>query len=520
MHLSAASKTPTTLLIDTSGKIKHDYRNLLALLKSVGLEADYRNFFSFLNDTKIDQYETIFFILDPNAIRNLKNSHIQKCIKTIENFSKAGHKNVALLFPGNARSAFHKDKTLKLFECFGIPVSATSRPLLSSFIQIMAQHDSKKGHLYGTTLINKKNTQSAQQSIKINTMLDKRTQHIALTTLPRNQQFFSPLIQQTFPIALFVRNQQLDNNYLIGKISDFTFSEIAENFFANPLDFEIRQQRLSALQQTLHEFQLATVKGVMPRTFTSSPLKLPKKLTKKFNFAQKRIKEKALTKQLRHHKNYRWLIERPLSCALLYPGDYSLDERKPTSSLSQTEKETLKSKALQRGIEFIYHADLNLLWFEFNPESFLSNNALRKKDKQSFIQQVQTLGKALKKRFAQSKKPMPKIFIGTDITTNFSQTPVHIAVKDFFGKTYSKIPSPLDITHFWQPELMDVFDRFIDEFSQFIPIDGIFLDFEMYHAKKQAASYNNFMDFSDRAWQKYAQATNQPHLLELVSLFG
>ncbi len=464
------------LLIDTDGKTTYDYRNFLSLLESVGYAPDYQNLFSFLNSSKIEKYETIFFELGASAMSNIKNNFVQKCIKSVQNYAQSGNKNIAILLSGNQKTAF-VNRAISLLENLGVPVDEGVR----SFIHNLFAHDGKTGHLYGTTLINKKENK--------------------------------PTVPHPFPPALFLTNKKLNNNYLITKASTCTFSEIAENFFLVPLSFATRQKLLASLQRMLKKFYL------MARVNGRKKTKLPGNLTKKFNIAQKKEAERKMYSLFHNNPNYRWLIDKKLSCAWLDPGDYFLEQRKPATSLPEKEKKILKQAAMKRGLDFIHNSGINLLWFELNPESFLSvKNDATPETQKKFENKVRTLGKELKKRFNKNKNSRPKIFIGTDITSNYRSHPVHIAVRDFFGKTYSKIPSPLDFKHFWKPELLDVFDRFTKIFGADIPIDGIFLDFEMYHAQRQAGSYSSLMDFSDLAWKIYADRTGQPQLLTKISV--
>src|SRR5690606_8286303 len=104
---------------------------------------------------------------------------------------------------------------------------------------------------------------------------------------------------------------------------------------------------------------------------------------------------------------------------------------------------------------------------------------------------------ALKKKSTELKLPLPHIFIGMEISGNFgSKLPIESA-KDIYGKNYTKIPSPLDFENYWQKEVIEVFDRFYEIWQHNIgndlPLAGIFLDFEMYHAQDQTGQYTNLM---------------------------
>ena len=96
------------------------------------------------------------------------------------------------------------------------------------------------------------------------------------------------------------------------------------------------------------------------------------------------------------------------------------------------------------------------------------------------------------------------IFLGLNLSSNFFNHPVTHPARNLFGKEYSKIPAPLDMHNFWQPEVLEIFDTFLATFKNVVPVDGVFLDFEMYHAPKQGGSFTDLMAFSDLSWQTYA----------------
>ncbi|MCK5632262.1 hypothetical protein KAH94_00775, partial [bacterium] len=478
------------LFIDTNGQEKYYYRNFLALAKSVGYTIHFESFFECLNTVKIEPYKTIFFSTSTSIIIHSKNILVEKYVKFVEDLSHQGNKNIILLLSGVNKPAY-LHKTMHLLERLGVPLDNSIQPIIKSFLRYLFQPDVLRGKIYGTTLINKIHTSQLQPLLL--------SENKNVTILPQKN--------TSFPLGLLVKNKKTGNRYLLTKQSFCCFSELNENFFLTPIHFKQQEKLLFTVQNMLAEF-----KGVNHKT------KLPKVTTKAFITSQKKITEKKLFKTFQKKRSYHWINSNSLSCAWMDLGDFFLEQRKPNKLLPEKEKIKLKNAALKRGLNFIYESEINLLWFEFNPEIFLAQRGIAtEKKKKEFHKNINTFAKALKQRFALSKKPIPKIFIGTDITTNFRSAPVAIAAKDFFGRTYSKIPSPLDFKNFWKPELLDVFDIFVDTFKKILPIDGIFLDFEMYHAQKQSADFNNFMDFSDLAWKLYTQKTKQNHLLRYIS---
>ncbi len=494
--------TQQALFIDTAGKTHHDYRNLLALAQSTGFKATYQNFYSFISATKIQNCETIFFMIDSEVIRNSNNVLAQKCLKSIEAQVTLGNKNIALLLP----PTFSAEHAALFLKALGITVQPEMQTMLETFVRSTFIHDVHKGKLFGTTLINVAPTDKFEHE-HYTSLTNPTTGELLAVTLPHQNNTIDPTIAKTFPLALCFYDKQLKNTYLIANTSDFTFCEIAENFFANPISFDLRQQRLKAIQLVLQDFYAIATTHNLVSPQQQNKLVLPKKLTKRFNIEQKKQYEEKLTTRLAKSSDYAWILEQQLLCGWLDPDDYFIEEPKETTP-----------SAIQRGMDFIYTSEINLAWFEFNPELALSS--VIQKEPQPFFDKVTTLSTEMKKRCADGKKQLPKFFVGTDITTNFRTHPVAAAVKDFYGNVYSKIPSPLDFAGFWKPELLDVFDKLVEKLGDKITIDGIFFDFEMYHAQDQASGYTDHMDFSDFAWKLYANRTKNQQLLTHVSVLS
>ena len=226
---------------------------------------------------------------------------------------------------------------------------------------------------------------------------------------------------------------------------------------------------------------------------------------------------------------YGWMIDEGISCAWLDPFDFYAQEdgkqtlrEKITSSRTDLEEATIKQYveklALARGIQLIYQAGFNLLWFEFIPEWYLSPHGWRKEQRAKYIERITRLGTQLSNFFAAHNRPLPKIFVGLNLTSNFRTYPVQYPAQDLYGTTYTKLPCPFDMNHFWKPEVLSIFDEFISTFESVLPIDGVFFDFEMYHAPEQGGMYSDLMDFSDRTWQTYCIQSNTPEALLIKTI--
>jgi hypothetical protein len=469
LHTTFCTATHNACIIESSGKVAHEYRNFVALANSAGFHTDFKNFYQLLNGVKFQNCQTIFFFADWSIIRNRKNNLVKNYIKSVEDYVNIGDKNLVLFFP----PTINTDTIIDFLRELKVSVPSTLLQSFTSFVINAFVHDINKGKLFGTTLIN--------------------------TTVSR-----LPNCTTLAPVFHF-QDTKLNNTYMIANMSDFTFCEMTENFFANPLDFEFRQQCLLAAQKKLHDFYAFSANKQISVLNQHDSTHLPTKLTQQFNFDRKHVFEKKLNTTLARSHDYSWMVDNQLVCAWLEPDDYFLNEPPGTTPT-----------ALDRGMDFLYESGINLAWFEFNPELFLST--FSPTDSQPLIQKITTLHQALRRRFAGGKRQQPKFFVGTDITTNYRAHPVAKATKDFFGNAYSKIPCPLDFEGFWKPELLDVFDRLIEKLPKEVAIDGIFLDFEMYHAQNQASGYTNFMDFSDLSWKLYATRTKNQKLLTLISI--
>jgi hypothetical protein len=48
------------LILDTAGKERHNYRNLLIMARMVGFTPDYKNLYDFLENPQIQSYDAVF----------------------------------------------------------------------------------------------------------------------------------------------------------------------------------------------------------------------------------------------------------------------------------------------------------------------------------------------------------------------------------------------------------------------------------------------------------------------------
>jgi len=534
MHASEITQTQEApvklLIIDTAGQQEYYYRNMILLAQSVGFNVEFKNFYQIISDDDhkdlISKYDAVFFLTSLDLLKNLKSDLSRKFIQILESFASARNKLIGFLVPSTPRYNDMLFKiTVAIAETIGtfkdkqgvVQKNALLRQPLYTFLRYMLQGDAQKGAMYGTTLINQ--GQSSMPAIldefgqPFTNHVDNQTQEVIATLLPIKQDF-SPIIQKTLPSGMYIKNRKLNNIYFISKVSEFNFADVAENFFKTPLHLNQRQELLMVAQQMLVELYNAYTTGAMQLDAQVTRPPLPKKLTLSFMKQEKRRADAQIKNNIKNNPLYDWIIKQGISCAWEEPNDYFLHEDYGLSERTQNadEIESLKEQALEQGIKFLYDARINVAWFEFNPELYLCPHGKNKGQKKQFIDRVTKIAIALKQQFSSDDRPLPQIFMGTDITSNYRTHianeefhPVHQAAQDVFNNTYSKIPSPLDFKHFWQPELTEIFDIFYSTFGKVLPITGVFLDFEMYHAQDQASGYSDMMDFSTISWELYSK---------------
>lgn len=522
------------LIVDTNGTDEYANRNLMVLARSVGYEPRFIDFYTFIeNPSILDGQTNVMFMLGGDFLAHLAdNPLVEMGMQSLERFSKQGGKNLSLLMPNTprfdekmAKEYFEVLKRLGVWWVSGEDIGALEQaaPIITSFIK-HSMPDALVGMKLGTTLI-------TPRPRDVPPVVDARGapfthfisvgKSLEIEALPAGCAKKGADIAMFAPFALAVKNQELNNRFYLGKSSVFTFADIAESFFRVPLSLEKRNELLSAAQQVLWNMAQDVKSERGERSAAACPV-LPDLFSMRTMEDEKQRAQSHMAAQLKADPRYAWIVDRGIAAGWMAYGDFKLHELTTLfAGKTDAEKARLIEDATKRIVDFTYDADLNLLWFEFNPESIFSERG--RGDKASFIQDVTDMARALKKKFADEKKPMPKIFVGTDITTNFRSSPVACSVKDVFGKNYSKIPCPLDFENFWLPEVVKPFEAFCDALSAELPIDGIFLDLEMYHATDQAGEYDNLMDFSDNAWQVFsrfavgAQALDQASVAERVA---
>lgn len=514
------SKTVRLLIIDSSGQQEYYYRNVILLAQSVGFKVTYKNFYDIIQNDPILDYDALFFFTSIDLLKNLKHDHGQKFIKILENLGRAHNKLIGFFSPATPRyNEMLFTINAAMLDTIGVfndeqEKIALIKPAVHTFLKHMLQGDGQKGKVYGTTLLRQdfegqalinQEQNNSPATMNFNTIIDKQTNEVIAALMPIKQDF-SDVIKKTLPSGMYIKNNKSNTIYFLSKVSEFNFADIAENFFKTPFHLPQRNELLMVAQQMLFELHTAFVNQGMPINIEQSRPALPERLTLEFMSTEKKRAEININTLLQQNPLYDWIAQQGITCAWEAPADYELYEDPTIEQRKKDDRQAvadLQAKALESGIKFIYDAHINLIWFEFNPELFLSEHGLCKDKKQEFASRVIKIATAIKKQFENTDRPFPKIFMGTDITSNFRLYPVSQPAVDVFDRSYTKIPSPLDYKQYWKPELIDIFTLFYTTFNHQLPITGIFLDFEMYHAQDQAGAYTDLMDFSTTSWELY-----------------
>lgn len=485
--LSCIQAAPTLLILDSCGKSDYQYKSLQELAQSAGFQPTVRSLYQFLENPQIDVYDAVFVIVSP-YIFNTNHPISHYYTEAIKKYIQKSNKLVGILLP----SLQYSPTTQQKIDAFLIQLlSSEHKQLLQNFsTYLLKKSDITIGSLFGTSLINK----TEPQNIPIFSL---QSEHA--TNIPNQVQTNSAYTQTIMPLGFLIQNPQTHTSFFISKASYFTFADIDENFWIMPLRMQERNELLSIAQQSLYELYehvttTAATKPLLPPCFSSTC------------YGEKKAQAESTIAQA-CNSLYDWIHAPGISCAWLDPFDFFAHE--------DVCKKISPKQALSTGLNFIYNANFNLLWFEFLPEWYLSVYGIKKEEKSQYVEQIKQLGLGLKELFTAHNKPLPKVFVGMNLTSNFKTTPVVNPVKDILGRVYTKIPSPLDSEHFWQKEVIDVFNEFYTTFNTILPIDGVFFDFEMYHAQDQAGTYTDLMDFSDLAWNIYC--AQNPQVSTLVT---
>lgn len=473
------------LILDTSGNSQASYSQLQALAESVGFKCSFANFYN--PPATLTTFDAVFLFLDPYFFQNTgakkKSPLTLKILSLITTFAQKQDGLLGLFFPGKLPQTEQNQRALCGF--FNqIKIDTQLCTIIKDLGPCIFSTDEQRSTTYRTSLVpawykiaNKKKSSHCRISSL------KELDHQPLT-LPAGIK--NTYLKSILPLCLYVKPKNL-TALIIGTESSFKGIELEENMFFAPYDWPDRKKLLSTLQDTLLQLHTSLITKTPPNKstihLTLPPSVLPQELS---------ASKKSTLHPFFHKK---------ISCAWM-------------------EIEPLENNWKQ-AVEYVKKSNINLLWTSFNPEWYLSKNAVRsKKEYEKVTLGIEKFTQELAQAYKQQEQPA--LFVGFDLTNNYNKTPVTHPVVTVYGKQYSKIPSPLDKEHFWKEEFIDPLKQFIQDWKQHadqkIPIGGIFFDFEMYHAPEQAAVYTNLMDFSDLAWNLYVQTVKKQELYTLKTI--
>lgn len=495
------------LIIDTAHNDPYIYRTIITLTEKLGFLPIYKHIYE-IEPNNIDNFSTIIFSFHGSYFTataqelGQKHSINHPLLKQINSFideiSKQNNKTVLLIMPSTGKSAAllgMAHQLLARLETFEKP---QTDPTLENFIKKMLlpilQSDASKSFRYDTALLY---AQEKPYDEKIWEQQEKNGEIIG-APLPLDSTIFktSHELEPLYPLGFYLKNKSNGNQFFITHSSAVHFADIQESFIYNPVDFTLRKKLLEAVYTLFAEFYNAAQTKTL--TINKKKLVLPQSLQVELY----RNKQKDIQGQRTSilDPKYCWALNEGISCGWLILGPYQ--------------------KNMHRAVENLLKSGLNMLWLELTPEWQLSAQALDPHGKTAFFKRVKNFTKMLVAKSQELKLPIPKLFVGMEMTGNFGKYPPYNPAIDIYGTIYSKIPSPLDFENFWKPELLDVFDAFYgawqDSIGSGIPLTGVFLDFEMYHAQNQTGQFLATMDFSDLAWQLFVKKMEKPELAKLT----
>ncbi len=516
--LPSGAHTPL-LIIDTGGNHPYTYRNFTLLAESVGFKPNIKQAWN-VNAHDIESYPAILLSLDGSFFiatsrelatkKKIENPLLQHIYQLINQLAQQKNKTIGLIIPQtNSFSigmfTMMEQLIAKLGAFSGISLSNEEKSMIDRTLVHLIQSDASKSYRYHTALFIKKDNQPSDTDSRKNLapIFDKKTGSLIATPLPFNTALLtqSHELKPVGPIGLYIQNPSQSNKFFIINQGIVHFADICEHFTLNPLSSALRERLLKAQHQLLAEVYMATHTdniSFIATQRTSLPFYITQQSIPTIKAQAYRERLKTIT-----DKRFNWLLKNGIACGWM--SIYPYDDK----------QEAVAQRILKSG--------LNMLWLQLNPEWFVSDNAIRDEiEKKQFFYRIRTLTAALKKKSHEMGIPVPRIFVGMEISGNFGVKPVQTAAKDAYDNEYDKIPSPLDTKYYWYPEVIKSFDRFYHawktDIGNGLSLAGIFLDFEMYHAPKQTGQFSSLMDFSDTAWRVYTKATKQPELKTLKTV--
>ena len=457
-----------------------------------------------LSEIRPEDDQSVFFIFGIELLKSLQSSPVsQKVIQIAKKYSTVPNKLIGLCFPSiTINPDINLVATFKpIFEPFFAPTensldfTLTDTKLtttnsqnkdLKSFMflanNFLTRPLESRPRKYHTTL----SYPSAGMNFytnQIKQVLDENTDQLRF--LPQSSGY-SAIVNETTPHGLYFKNK--NNPILIINSSLFSFSGITESCHFCPMDFNLRNELLGAMSDTITQatnifFSGQTNSPSMPQAVSSYQFKTTGQC---LNSTEPTLKKTA------------WM-----ELNIFEPQDLDVATTS-TQSLSNKNNKIDQQKQL---IKYIVNSKIDTLWLSICPNCYYSPIARQKDNEKKMLETVKNFTSQLKKEVQEANASLPKILIGFEIANNLYDKglPKNIAV-DVYGNNYQDIPDPLD-EDFWKNEVETPFAKFVEQWNKpdignNIAISGIMIDLEMYCRKTSGifltpmgVAQNNFTEF-------------------------
>lgn len=482
------------LIVDTHFSDPYYFDTLISLIKPLDFDVHLKSWYQ-VQESDLQFVDFLYIEPSLDQIAAMLNSQqknpaltlISSKLKVMLTYMQKHKKHIVLGVQQSHNTSLAETLYKELLKNLGISTSTQEEQLLQHLLRASAY----KSSLYDTALLIKRNTAKAKQFTENNLLpIYKNTLDSALHPLYP----FGGILSQD-PLIILIS-------------ADYLHAfDMQEDFMLNPMDEDVRQNLLQHLSYTWQEIKQLIKKAPAQQN------KLPIKLRTSYSLEQH---QKAIMDRSKvMHIQYQWIDNEKIACAWMNLNPFKTAS--PEERLKQAER--------------IILSGINLLWLELMPEMYLGKRSLAtQKTKDAWLESINQFTQVLIHASKKTGLPIPKILVGMELTWNFANKAPEDPARDAYGTVYPHIPSPLDIQQFWQAEVIDVFKQFyelwVTQIGNNIPLSGVFLDLEMYHAPKETGQFLNTMDFSDQAWhiatdnlkQDLSSHTQDP-LIRITSLF-
>ncbi|KKQ32824.1 MAG: hypothetical protein US49_C0005G0043 [candidate division TM6 bacterium GW2011_GWF2_37_49] len=457
-----------------------------------------------LSEIRPEDEQSVFFVFGIEFLKGLQSSPIsQKVIQIAKKYSTLPNKLIGLCFPSiTINPEINLVATFKpIFEPFLVP---TENGLDFTFTDtnFTTTHSQNNDLKAFTFLANnflarplesrprKYHTTLSFPNIGMNFYTNQIKQALAenkdlLKFLPQSSGS-SEIVNETTPYGLYFNNK--NNHILLVNNSLLSFSGITESCHFCPMDFNLRNEFLGAMSNTITQ---AT------NLFFSSQINSPS-MPKTVSFYKLNTTGQCLNSDEPSLKKTAWM-----ELNIFEPQD--LDVAATTTQLQSNRNNKIDQQ--KQLIKYIVNSKIDTLWLSICPNCYYSPIARQKDNEKKMLETVKNFTAQLKNEVKESNASFPKILIGFEIANNlYDKGLPKIFAVDVYGNNYQDIPDPLD-EDFWKNEVKIPFAKFVEQWNKpeignNIAISGVMIDLEMYCRKTSGIflttmgiTQNNFTEF-------------------------